>query len=565
MGYGGGRAVQVLSIRSSEMRSDYAAPTAGLRAVVTVRGVYGRRGRTLRRFLVGFLVAGVLAGCGSSSDSDGSTGTTETSAGASDVVDTEATLHWAGAGDGGGNYDPHTANNPTSTQFLTPTYDRLTYIDPDGKVEPMLATSWTAGADGKTLTFQLRPGVTFHDGTAFNAAAVKANIERGKTVERSAVKPDLASIDSVDVVSDLEVRFNLSAPNAALPAILSDRPGMMISPAAFANPDLALKGVGAGPYRVVEIQPSSLLVWERYEGYWDADAQKLKRIEMTMQLDFETRLRSVASGQEDGMFLTVDQVEAAKKADLTVGEAPNVPAVQMLFFNKTRSALNNADARRAISHAIDRQGLSEAIFSGKCKPTSQPFSSDGPYADPSTKVDAYDPALARELLAKAGVPDGFEFEAVMANVAFLVSEAEAVQAQLAEVGIKFKVTPLEPAQVISRFVTEKSADAWFSALQSQVDPAKTVNQAMLATSIYNPGGYQNDAITSAAPAGVATSEAATRAQSYKTISGAFADDTFHLALCTLPTFSASATKVRGLRPNLSGTFDFREVSIVKAK
>jgi peptide/nickel transport system substrate-binding protein len=505
------------------------------------------------------LLAAFIGACGSSGNTAGS----GSKPAADDAPDPEATLRFAATGDGGGNYDPHTANNPGSTQYLSSAYDRLVYLDPDGALKPMLALSWATSADGKALTFQLRPNVTFHDGTKFNAAAVKANIERGQTVDKSAVKPDLASIASVDVVSDLEVRLNLSAPNAALPAILSDRPGMMISPAAFGNADLALKPVGAGPYKVVQVQPGNLMAFERYDGYWDKSAQKVKRIEMTMQLDSETRLRSLTSGQADAMALFADQLDGARKAGVVIGEAAKVPQVQMLFFNKTRSELAKADVRNAISHAIDRDGISAALFEGKCKPTSQPFSADGPYADPAGKPDSYDPALAKQLLAKAGVPNGFEFEAVMANVSWLVAEAEAVQAQLAKVGIKFKVTPLEPAQVISRFVTDKSADAWFTALQSQVDPAKTVNQVMLPASVYNPGSYQNSSIVGLAPQGVVSTDATARSQVYRQISTAFATDTFNLAICSLPTFSGAAAKVHDLRPNLTTTFDLREVWIGK--
>lgn len=514
----------------------------------------------MRAVVAGVLVAGLLTACGGS----GKSPTGASPSAAASEPDLEATLHWAAAGDGGGNYDPHTANNPGSTQYLSPAYDRLVYLDPDGKLQPMLATSWTAGADGMTLTFQLRPNVTFHDGTKFDAAAVKANIERAKTLPNSAVKVDLAAVDSVQVVSDLEVRFNLIAPNAALPAILSDRPGMMISPAAFNNPDLALKPVGAGPYKVVTDQPGSLLVFERYDGYWDKNAQRVKRIEMTMPLDSDTRLRALTSGQADAEMLFSDQLDQARKAGVTVGSAPSVPGVQMLFFNKTRSAFANQDVRNAVSHAVDRQGISDALFGGVCKPTSQPFSSDGPYADPATKVDSYDPALAKQLLAKAGMPNGFEFDAVMANVSWLVAEAEAVQAQLAKVGIKMKVEPLEPAQVLGRYLTDKSADSWFSVLQSQVDPAKTVNQAMLPTSVYNPGGYANATIARVAPTAVSTADVGARNAAYQQISTAFAGDTFNLAICSLPTFFGSSAKVQGLRPNLTNTFDLREVWIAKS-
>jgi peptide/nickel transport system substrate-binding protein len=506
-------------------------------------------------------LAAAATGCGGDDAATGGPGAAaaEAAPDADAAPDRDATLRWAAIGNGGGNYDPHLANNPGSTQYLSPAYDRLVYLDPDGQLQPMLALSWETSPDGLALTFDLRPDVTFHDGTAFDAAAVRANIERGQTVEGSSVRPDLASIESVEVVSDLEVRLVLSAPNAALPAILSDRPGMMISPAAFDDPDLALQPVGAGPYRVVDHEPGTRLVFERFDGYWDPEAQRVRRIEMTMQLDSETRLRSLTSGQSDAMLLFADQLAEAQDAGVVVGEAPEVPQVLMLFLNKAEPPLADPDVRRAISHAIDREGIAEALFDGRCVPTSQPFAAGGPAADPAVDVDDHDVARASELLAGAGFADGFEFDSVMANVGWLVAVAEAVQAQLAEVGIDMQIEPLEPAQVLGRFLTEQSADTWFSALQSQVDPAKSVNLAMLGTSVYNPGGYVDAAIEQLAPEAVATSDAEERAGVYREISGEFAEDAFHIPICSLPTFFAHAPNVHGLRPSLTNTFDFREV------
>lgn len=506
------------------------------------------------------LVAAVA--CGSSDKpSETAAGATSTTA-AGDEPDLEATFRWAAIGNAASNYDPHTANNPGATQYTSAAYDRLIYLDPEGKLQPMLATEWAFSADGTAFTAKLRSGVTFHDGEAFDAAAVKANIERAKTLDKSSLKNDLAAVSSVDVVGPLEVRFALSAPNAALPALLADRAGMMISPKAFGNADLALRPVGAGPYKVVEHQPGTLLVFERYDGYWDKEAQRLRRIEMTMPLDGETRLRSLTSGQVDGMVLTVDQLATAGQAKVEVEESDQVHQVMTLFLNKTRSEFAKPEVRRAISYAIDRKGIGAALYDGRCKPTGQPFPPSSPYFDPSVKPDAFDPAMAKSMLTKAGVADGFGFDSVMANVTFLVAQAEAMQAQLGEVGLKMKVEPLEPAQVLARFLTEKSADSWLSALQTQVDPARSVLLGYLPTSVYNPGGYENATISKLAADGLSADESA-RASVYRQISKEVARDLPHIPICSLPLFWGHAAKVRGLSPNLTATFDFREVWIAK--
>src|SRR5690606_12811646 len=137
------------------------------------------------------------------------------------------------------------AFNQFANIYLYPAYDRLTELTPDGEVIPMLAESWEFTDDDTVLRLDLRQDVVFHDGEPFNAEAVKANIERGQTLETSAVKPDLASIEEVVVVDDYTVELHLSSPGSSLPALLSDRAGMMISPGAFDNPDIDLMPVGA--------------------------------------------------------------------------------------------------------------------------------------------------------------------------------------------------------------------------------------------------------------------------------------------------------------------------------
>src|SRR5262249_1714560 len=125
--------------------------------------------------------------------------------------------------------DPHRVGNSADQVYLFLMYDRLTRLDTDLTIKPMLAKSWGFGADGRTLTLQLRDDVTFHDGTPFNAAAVKANLERAKQIDRSTVTNLLASIESIEAVGDYEVRLNLKEGEGGnLPAVLATSAGAMI-------------------------------------------------------------------------------------------------------------------------------------------------------------------------------------------------------------------------------------------------------------------------------------------------------------------------------------------------
>src|SRR5699024_8938586 len=129
--------------------------------------------------------------------------------------------------------DPHKELQGGERPYWFLVFDRLTRMSAEGEIEPMLATSWEVAPDGTSVTFQLRDDVTFNDGEKFDAGVVKANFQRATTIEGSTVASDLASVDSVEVVSPTEVRFVLNTPNPELPGVLAGPAGAQISPAAI--------------------------------------------------------------------------------------------------------------------------------------------------------------------------------------------------------------------------------------------------------------------------------------------------------------------------------------------
>lgn len=475
-------------------------------------------------------------------------------AGASDAI-----IRYQWGTPGGSNYDPHQAFNQFANIYLYPAYDRLTELTPEGEVIPMLAESWEFAEENTVLRMVLRQDVVFHDGTPFNAEAVKANIERGQTVEASAVVADLASVAEVVVVDEYTVEFHLSSPGASLPGLLSDRAGMMISPAAFANEDLDLMPVGAGPYRVVEHVPGSVISYERFDDYWNPEAQTLGGVEITMQLDPEARLRAVADGQADGSTLNADQVSAAEEAGLAVTMQPSAGAF-LLFVNMASPGLDTLEVRQALSMAIDRQGLADALHGGLCTPTNQIFPLTYWAGSPDAPVDKYDPDGARTLLEEAGHGDGLALEAVVVNVPFYVAQLEALQAMLGEVGVDLTVTALEPTELLSRFSTGE-ADLYFTQYPGSVDPAKTVASIFSAQASLNPGHYSNADVDGLALDGLSVIEQDERAPIYQQLSQAAAADYFHIPICSPQNVFVLNERVQNFVPTLGGSIDFRGVTI----
>ncbi|MFC4948940.1 ABC transporter substrate-binding protein [Pseudonocardia sp. GCM10023141] len=531
-------------------------------------GLIGSR-RTRAAVAAAAVLGLVLAGCGGGTGAQApapagpgaSIGTAPTG-----PANPNATLRFSYATDASKNYDPATAANQFVNAFLLPAYDRLFDIDAKGAVVPMLAERSGLTDDGRTLTLTLREGVVFHDGTPFDAAAVKANIERGKTAERSTLKPDLAVVTAVDVVDARTVALRLSAPTASLPAALADRAGMMVSPKAFTNPDLDLKPVGAGPYRVVEDQPGALVVYEKFDRYWNAQANTnaVKRIEMRIQLNPETRLRSIGAGEFDATAINLDQYAAAAGAGGQVLVQPGTGAF-LVYLNMSKNpALAKPDVRAALSMAVDRAGISSAILGGQCAASPQIFPK-GYWAaatDLGPAASTFDVTAAKQKLADAGFPNGFSMSMTVINVAPYSTVAEAVASQLGQIGVKVDLQVAEPAQVIAGFTGQKSVDSYVSAWPGAVDPARTVASLFLAGGTFNPGGTQDEEIARLAKQGLAIPDGDARAKVYQQIAARAVDQHIQLPICSSPVLLMASSKVRGLGTTIAGAPDLRAVELV---
>lgn len=333
--------------------------------------------------------------------------------------------------------DPRTANEFQQV-FLEQVYEPLIRTTVNGDHQPGLALEWGLVDDGTAFELTLREGVTFHDGTPFDAAAVAANLEAA-VAEGSNLAADLDVVEAVEIVDDYHVRLELNGPGGHLVGILAGYPGMMVSPEAF-DTDVQNHPVGAGPFVVTE-QTERSLVLERWDGYYAADEVTIGGIEFTSFSDESTRMRALVDGQLDAAFVSSSQVPEAEANGFEVLSTTQTTFHGFLL-NTSHEALAIPEVRIALMLSIDREAISTALYGGRCTPTLQPYP-DGFWGfspELAANVEtAYDPERAQQLLAEAGYPDGLDIELKATATTIYSRLAEVLQEQFGAVGVRVEV------------------------------------------------------------------------------------------------------------------------------
>jgi peptide/nickel transport system substrate-binding protein len=510
------------------------------------------------RLLVLALAAAMIAGaCGGDDDDGAGAGAGDGSSGGGGGGPS-GVLHW-GADLTLSRFDPHKATVGQDNVWLFPAYDRLVHQDPAGDAVPGLAESWDVADDGLTLTLHLRSDVTFHDGEPFDAEAVRANIERAQTLEESSVAGDLTTIESVEVVDPATAALHLTQPDAALPLRLSDRAGVMVSPAAF-DSDLDAQPVGAGMFRVTEHVEGDHAVYEAYEDYWDPDAVEVEGLEIFAITDPVTRLNALSDGQLDATVLAPGDATAAEDRGFTVTPYESLE-VWYLGLNSSKGALGSIEARQAIMRGIDRASIIDAVWFELGTPAVQMFP-DGYFAhDPDTTLDdwGYDPDAARDLLAEAGVPDGFPLEVIVPGPGPLPT-AEAIAAQLGEIGIDVSLRQVEATEASTIYSTNHEGDAIIGPWSGRPDPTQVSGTLYIADGFFNVSGESTPDIERLHTEGLATPDPDERAPILEQLSGEITRSSFNIPLFFPRKPLAAAEGIEGLEP-WSGKMEFRGVSV----
>ncbi|HEX4291227.1 MAG TPA: ABC transporter substrate-binding protein [Trebonia sp.] len=366
-----------------------------------------------------------LAACGSN-------GSTAAGTAADSATGASGTLNWEWQLPT--SWDPVTSSAGWDMHALGLVYASITTLDPKGTVEAGLASSWKYAANGKSVTFQLRPGLTFTDGTALNADAVKENIARGQTQANSTEASELSIISKVVVNSATSFTLDLTQVDYQVPDLLAGKDGMMVSPASFKHVGgIPTAPVGAGPFKLTSYVPDSHADLARNPGYWDASAIHLANFTVQAITQPEQILAALQSGQVNVAYIAGNQVAAAEAAGFKVAVIPS-EVVNELDIQTTTAPFNNPDVVEAINYAINRQAILTVQASGYGSVAYQPFPKGFVgYSSTLANQYPYNPTLAKQLLAKAGYKNGLKI--TLTAPATDSALAEQIQGQLAQVGI----------------------------------------------------------------------------------------------------------------------------------
>ena len=390
--------------------------------------------------------------------------------------------------------DPNLSSAYVDRQVMASLYDKLVDIDQDGEIVPMLARSYEVSDDDLVYTFHLREGIKFHDGTEFNAEAVKYNLDRYQE-EDSVRSTEVEPIESVDVVDEYTVRVTLSEPFAPFLAVLTDRAGIIASPKAIEenNGRISKDPVGTGPFEYVERVRGDHITVKKNPDYWKEGVPKLDKIIYRGIEDENVQYQNLQSGELD-LIDSIPPVEfksLQESGDYKVSIEPGL-GYQGFDLNVTQPPFDNKALRQAVYRLVDREAIVKAALRNVGgEPGNSPFSEQSwAYSEDSDRYPEPSVEEAKALLEKGGEPDGFSFTFKIDPSPLNQQIGQIIQNNLKPAGIDVKLEQLEFGTLL-----EDSSSGDFEALflgwSGRIDPDLNIYNFTVTNGDFNYSGYSN--------------------------------------------------------------------------
>ncbi|MEL6206396.1 MAG: ABC transporter substrate-binding protein [Pseudomonadota bacterium] len=336
-------------------------------------------------------------------------------------------------------------------------FEGLTRFAPDGSIVPGLAESWDVSEDGTVYTFALREGVTFHDGSTFDAEDVVFSLDRARAEESTnAQKALFAGIESAVAVDPSTVEVTLSGPDGAFPFKMAWGDAVIVAPESVES--LATEPVGTGPFRFSNWVQGDRVELVRNPDYW-GEPVALESATFKFISDPNAGFAALMAGDVDAFPYfsaqeTLPQFEADPRFQVIVG---STEGEVILSTNNAEGMLSDVRVRKAIAHAINRRDIIDGAMSGYGEPIGSHFPPHNPDYVDLTEMSGYDPDLARSLLAEAGA-ESMTLRLMLPPPPYARRGGEIIAAQLREVGIETEITNLEWAQWLDQVFRGKDFD-----------------------------------------------------------------------------------------------------------
>ncbi|MBN3144986.1 glutathione ABC transporter substrate-binding protein GsiB [Pectobacterium brasiliense] len=472
--------------------------------------------------------------------------------------------------------DPYDANDSLSQTVAKSFYQGLFGFDKEMKLVNVLADSYDVSPDGLTYTVKLHPGVKFHDGTAFNAAAVKVNLDRASNPDNRLKRYNLFKmIEKTEAADDLTVKITLKTPFSAFVNNLAHPAAVMISPAALKQygKDIGFHPVGTGPYRFVTWNQTDFVKVEKFNGYWKAGLPKLDSITWRPVVDNNTRAALLQTGEAQFAYpIPFEQAKVLEKNDkLALVASPSI-LHRYISMNVTQKPFDNPKVREALNYAINKEALIKVAFSGYATPAEGPLPSSIDY---SVKYHPwpYDPAKARELLKEAGYPDGFTTTLWSShNHSTAQKVLQFTQQQLAQVGVKVQVTAMDAgqraAEVEGKGVKETGVRLFYTGWSASTGEADWALSPLFATASWPPAQfntafYSNPQVDADLANALKTTDRTEKQKLYKDAQDKIWADAPWIFLATERLVSANSKKLTGFYVMPDTLFSFEDADLAE--
>jgi len=446
--------------------------------------------------------------------------------------------------------DPHKVTAFSSFVVIGQIYEGLVEVNADLGIEPALAESWEVSEDGLTYVFKLREGVRFHNDRTMTADDVVYSYERIVDPETASPQASrFAEVATAVATGEYEVTFTLSRPFAPF---LSNLTNLYVVPREVVERfgDLQQNAVGTGPFVLDEIVPDTYVRLRANPDYYREGEPRLEYLRYNIVPEASTR----AAGMRTGAYHLIPDVDPATAETLrcvsgvTLLETQDL-AYTLLGLNVSREPFDDPRVRMAINYAIDRDEIVEAVYFGNAVPGGPLSPGLAEWALPTEEFACYatNRDMARQLLAEAGYPDGFDTSILTFGTIQVVSDtAQVLQAQLAEVGIRAQVNVAEFGAFVQDW-TNSNFDMFVSLNGGSVDPDGYLHRTFVTGGSTNVFKYSDAEVDAWLEEGRTTVDPAARYETYAQLQRRLACEgpIVHVAYGTL--FTAVSDRVEGFQ------------------
>jgi 4-phytase/acid phosphatase/peptide/nickel transport system substrate-binding protein len=439
-------------------------------------------------------------------------------------------------------------------------FDTLTYLDDKGEAQPKLAQSWAHSDDYKTWTFKLRPGVKFHDGTPFNAEAVKANFDRQKDpANKCRCAFYIAYIHDVQLPDELTVVYNLNDPVVNLPALLTipSSNNAVQSPTAWKTKgdDYNRNPVGTGPYVLKSWASGDRMVLEKNPDYWNKGRPYLDRLVLKPLPDAQSRFASLQSGEADIVWddeYDPDNIQKAQKDPKLTVHTYVGSGAQVYAFNTKVAPFDDVRVRQALVMAIDRKKMSQAITNGLSRPASNPYGEGSWVKCKDDGALPNDVEKAKALIKEYGKPVDFKMLVTATPRGRTVGQV--LQQFWKQVGANMEIEQVDQATIVPRaFMRQFQLTPW--RIVDLADPEPQMYANFRTGSAVALANYSNPELDKLLENARVTADPAKRTEDYCAVSRLINKEAIWFWTFQNTYYAISTAKLKGLPKMYSGVID----------